>query len=109
MALEVLDQFLNRGFCIACGSLVWCLKSQYLEILKADLPNTFKKGFNLRHKYPPTSSENPPSRDRTSDYCNILVNGQYTRIDISPLVIHKIYQTWGKILCLFLGMTVCQN
>ena len=57
MALEVLDQFLNRGFCIVRGSLVWCLKSQYLEILKADRPNTFKKGFNLRHKYPP-----PPPR-----------------------------------------------
>ena len=41
MALEVLDQFFNRGFCIARGSLVSCLKSQYLEILKADLPNTF--------------------------------------------------------------------
>ena len=53
MALEVLDQFLNRGFCIARGSFVWCLKSQYLEILKADLPDTFKKGFNPRHKYPP--------------------------------------------------------
>ena len=57
MAFEKLDQFLNRGFCIARGSLVWCLKSQYLEILKADLPNTFKKGFNLRHKYP-----TPPPR-----------------------------------------------
>ena len=34
MALEELDQFLNRGFCIARGSLVWCLKSHYLEILK---------------------------------------------------------------------------
>ena len=34
MALEVLDQFLNRGFCIARGSLVWCLRSLYLEILK---------------------------------------------------------------------------
>ena len=68
MALEELDQFLNtRGFCIARGSLVWCLKYQYLEILKADLPNTFKKGFNPRHKYPPTSPDNPPSRIRTSD------------------------------------------
>ena len=93
MALKVLDQFLNRGFCIARGSLVWCLKSQYLEILKAYLPDTFKKGFNPRQKYPPTSPDNPPSRDRTSDYCNILVNGQYTRIDKSPLVIHKICQT----------------
>ena len=67
MAFEVLDKFLNRGFCIARGSLVWCLKSQYLEILKAYLPNTFKKGFHPRQKYSPTSPDNPPSRDRTSD------------------------------------------
>ena len=50
MALEVLDQFVNSGFCITRGSLVWCLKSQYLEILKAELPNTFKKGLNSPHK-----------------------------------------------------------
>ena len=40
MALEVLDQFVNS------------LKSQYLEILTAELPNTFQKpsGYS-RHKY----------------------------------------------------------
>lgn len=107
MALEVLDKFLNRGFCVALRSLVWCLKSQHLKILKAYLPNTFKKGFNPRHKYPTTSLDNPPSRFEL--VTNSLVNCQYTRIDISPLVIHKIYQTRGKILCLFLGMAVCQS
>ena len=71
MALEVLDQFVNSEFCIARGSLVWCLKSQYLEILIAELPNTFQKpsGYS-RHKYPhppPPSRDNPPSRVRTSD------------------------------------------
>ena len=67
MALEVLDQFVNSEFCIARGSLVWCLKSQNLEILIAELPNTFRKpsGYS-RHKYPP-SRDNPPSRVRTSD------------------------------------------
>ena len=71
MALEELDQFLNRGFCIARGSLVWCLKSQYLEILKAYLPNTFKKDFNPRNKYPP-----PPPTTLQAEFelvTNILV------------------------------------
>ena len=45
MALEELDQFLNtRGFCVARGSLVWCLKSHYLEILKLNCLH-FKKVF----------------------------------------------------------------
>ena len=93
MALEVLDQFVNSEFCIARGSLVWCLKSQYLEILIAELPNTFQKpsGYS-RHKYPhPTPATTPQAEFELAT--NILVNGQYTTIDISPLVIHKIYQT----------------
>ena len=91
MALEVLDQFLNRGFCIARGSLVWCLKSQYLEIFKPYLPNTFKKVLICGTSIPPS----PPTTLQAGFelVTNILVNCQYTRIDISPLVIHKIYQT----------------
>ena len=97
MALEVLDQFVNSEFCIARGSLVWCLKSQYLEILIAELPNTFQKpsGYS-RHKYPHPPPPPPPATTLQAEFervTNILVNGQYTTIDISPLVIHKIYQT----------------
>ena len=59
MALEELDQFLNtRGFCIARGSLVWCLKSHYLEILKLNCLHLKKgliRGASIPTPPPPTT------------------------------------------------------
>ena len=59
MALEELDQFLNtRGFCVARGSLVWCLKSHYLEILKLNclhLKKVLIRGASIPTPPPPTT------------------------------------------------------
>ena len=59
MALEELDQFLNtRGFCVARSSLVWCLKSLYLEILKLNclhLKKVLIRGASIPTPPPPTT------------------------------------------------------
>ena len=74
MAFEKLDQFLNRGFCIARGSLVWCLKSHYLEILKLNCLH-LKKVLILGTSIP---TPPPPSRTPTTLQAEIgLYSDQY--------------------------------